>query len=361
MKLLQCLFCLLLLAVIALADPAPLFCRGLASNYTTNSTYPEPRKYTSARFTMRLTATAPGALVWDYAEMMSRPEPEDRFANLTVPAAAAGASKDLAGANLPIIRMSSNKQHIAEYTHQRMWDMIHEALVAICPLERGAIGCYPGMPGSGKPYDDGTLPPGDVYKSMVRINGVPYQDSQGRYANNAWITVTATGIFRDQKYPGIGAALVCQPLVKQRIILTSVQYEMAAGVYKEATEAEFNCYHPLFSRPSRPYRFCVVPHHILIAFPANKDQIIDAWLQVTVEFNGETTVGNLDCDQMTDPSGNITTFWKAAVLPDVTQAMGNSADDWTDPCLECFSEDEAFTLDSWRSSQHCNARFKAGE
>jgi hypothetical protein len=217
MKLLQWLFCLLLLAVIALADPAPLSCRDLTNNYTTNSTYPEPRKYTSARFTMPLTATAPGALVWDYAEMMSRPEPEDRFANLTVPASAAGASKDLAGANLPIIRMSTNKQHIAEYTSQRMWDMIHDALLAICPLERGTIGCYPGMPGSGEPTDHGKLPQGVVYNSVVWITGVPYQGPDDRYSTNAYITITATGIFRDQKYPGIGAAMVCQPLVKQQI------------------------------------------------------------------------------------------------------------------------------------------------
>lgn len=136
---------------------------------------------------------------------------------------------------------------------------------------------------------------------------------------------------------------------------------MAAGVYKEATEADFNCYSPYFNLPSRVYRFCNVPHRILIAFPANKDQIIDAWLQVTVEFNGKTTDGNLDCDSMTSSDGNITRFWKAAVLPDVAQAMGNSADDWTDPCLECFSEDEAFSLESWRSLQHCNAHLKAGE
>ena len=55
---------------------------------------------------------------------------------------------------------------------------------------------------------------------------------------------------------------------------------MAAGLYKDATDAEFNCYHPDFKRPSRDYRFCDVPHDILIAFPANKDQIVDAWLQV---------------------------------------------------------------------------------
>lgn len=310
---------------------------------------------------MRLTATAPGALVWDYAEIMSGPEPEDRFANLSVPASAAGASKDLAGANLPIIRMSTNKQHAGEITGQRMWDKIHEALLAICPLERGTIGCYPGMPGSGDPNKDGTLPQGVVYNSEVWVEGVPYQDSEGRYATNAWITIKATGIFRDQKYPGIGAAMVCQPVVKQQIFLTSVQYEMAAGVYKDATDAEFNCYIPDFKRPSRDYRFCDVPQHILIAFPANKDQIVDAWLQVTFKFNGKTLAGNLDCDQMTDPGGSITTFWKAAVLPDVAQAMGNSADDWADPCLECFSEDEAFNLESWRSSQHCNAHLKADE
>lgn len=215
MKLLQWLFCLLLLAVIALADPAAPSRLDLTNNYTTNSTYPEPRRYTSAQDTMRLTATAPGALVWDYAEIMSGPEPEDRFANLIMPDLAA--SKDLAGANLPIIRMSTNKQHIGEMTHQRIWDRVHTALLAICPLERGSIGCYPGMPGSGEPNKDGTLPQGVVYNSEVWIRGMPYQDSHGNYATNAWVIITATGIFRDQKYPGIGAAMVCQPLVKQQI------------------------------------------------------------------------------------------------------------------------------------------------
>jgi hypothetical protein len=164
---------------------------------------------------MRLTATAPGVLVWGYAEIMSGPEPKDRFANLMVPVLAE--SEDSSGVNLPIIRMSTNRQYVAEITRQRLWDKVHEALHAICPLERGVIGCYPGMPGSGRPNDDNSLPQGVVYNDEVWITTVPYKDDHGDYATNAWITITATGIFRDQKYPGIGAALVCQPLVKQQI------------------------------------------------------------------------------------------------------------------------------------------------
>ena len=216
MKLVQWLFCLLLLAVIALANPAPLSFRDLTSNYTTNSTYPKPRKYTSVQVNMRLTATAPGALVWDYAEIMSEPEPENRFANLTVPASAVAEGKDLVGANLPIIRMSTVKQHMAEFNRQRVWDKIHEALLRLCPLERGVIGCYPDMPGASTKKDD-TLSEGTIYTSVAWIMNVPYQGPYNRYSTNAHIEIKATGIFRDQKYPGIGAALVCQPLVKQQI------------------------------------------------------------------------------------------------------------------------------------------------
>ena len=135
---------------------------------------------------------------------------------------------------------------------------------------------------------------------------------------------------------------------------------MAAGVYMKVTEGSYNCYEVFFHLEGREYTFCDVPQRILIAFPANKDQIIDAWLQVDVNFNGKTAYGNFDCEA-TSSDSLISDFWKAAVLPDVAKAMGNSVEDWMDPCFECFSQDEAFNLDSWRSSQQCNAHLKAGE
>lgn len=141
---------------------------------------------------------------------MNKPEPEDRFANLAV--SIAGESRlgdNLKGTNTAIIRMSTVKQHIGEFAGQRLFDIIHSALLKLCPYERGRTGCYPGMPGSGESSDDNTLASAYKYYNKYYILDVPYRTEGGDYATNAWITITAKAIFRDQKYPGIGAATVC--------------------------------------------------------------------------------------------------------------------------------------------------------
>lgn len=135
---------------------------------------------------------------------MSGPEPVNRFANLTVPSTANADSST--GDHTVDIRMSSDKQHVAELHGQRLFDIIHDSLLKICPYDRGSIGCYESMPGAGKPNNDLTLT--YTYASKYWILDVPYLTDKGNYAYNAWITITARAIFRNKKYPGLGAATV---------------------------------------------------------------------------------------------------------------------------------------------------------
>jgi hypothetical protein len=72
----------------------------------------------------------------------------------------------------------------------------------ICPSERGGIGCYDKMPGAGVPGR------GYKYASECTISEVPYRNGKGGYGHNAWITIKAQAIFRNKKYPGLGAATV---------------------------------------------------------------------------------------------------------------------------------------------------------
>ncbi len=152
-------------------------------------------------------------MVYRYADLMSGPEPENRFANLTGAATGSGTDRDWSqGSDSVIIRMSTVKQHVAEFAGQRLFDVIHDALLKICPYERGRIGCYPQMPGAGTPDKHNTLPSGEEYYGKVFVVDVPYKTGKGDYATNAWLTITAQAIFRDGKYPGIGAATVSRIL-----------------------------------------------------------------------------------------------------------------------------------------------------
>lgn len=156
---------------------------------------------------MLLTATGPGDVVYRYADLMSGPEPENDYANPTAPAT--GWSGDASkGSYTPVIRMSTIREHVGEFQGQRLFDVIHNALLKICPYERGLIGCYEDMPGAGEPNDDNSLPLEYKYYNKFWVLDVPYKTDKGDYAVNAWFTITAQAIFRNQKYPGLGAATV---------------------------------------------------------------------------------------------------------------------------------------------------------
>lgn len=134
---------------------------------------------------------------------------------------------------------------------------------------------------------------------------------------------------------------------------------MAAGVYKRATEVPkarhpgflLNCYTERFNQNSRPYTFCDVPKHVLVALPADQSKATESWLSITVEFNGFTRWNEFDCH---NSSSSVIDFWNTAVLPDVTKSMRNSEDDWKTPCTECWEEDKCFTLGGWRLCHTCD-------
>lgn len=167
----------------------------------------------------KLTPIGPGDVVYRYADLMSGPEPDDQFPGIeadTTSTAHPSLAVHAAGwdpsapteAKIAMVRLSAVKQHVAEFAGQRLFDIIHDALLKMCPYERGRIGCYPDMPGAGKPNDDNTLQSKYKYYDRVYILDVPYKTSKGEYATNAWITITAQAIYREDKYPGIGAATV---------------------------------------------------------------------------------------------------------------------------------------------------------
>jgi hypothetical protein len=162
--------------------------------------------------------------VFNYEDLMSGPEPEDRFINISTPATAFTAlnSDPTKGDHRLIIRMGMGKQHVAELKGQRMFNTIIDALKKMCPLERGQIGCYENMPGAKNPNDDGSPSKDLVFYKKVLVRGVPYKDGNGNYATNAWLTLKMIGIFRDHQFPGLGAATVstCLPVI-QRILTTS--------------------------------------------------------------------------------------------------------------------------------------------
>jgi hypothetical protein len=84
---------------------------------------------------------------------MSGLEPADRHAGLVVPPIT-GADGSSGGRHTVDIRMSKNKQHVAEFHRQRLFNLIHDALLKICSYERGRIDCYEAMPGAGGSNDD---------------------------------------------------------------------------------------------------------------------------------------------------------------------------------------------------------------
>lgn len=154
---------------------------------------------------------------------MSGPEPEDRFINSSTPTTARTTSNTdpTTGSHGLVIRMGMSKQHVGELKGQRIWNAVYDALHKMCPLERGRIGCYEGMPGAQVPNDDGTPSANSLFYKKVWVTGIPYKDDKGNYATNAWLTLTMEGMFRDQQYPGIGAATVSEEHPGVEHILTA--------------------------------------------------------------------------------------------------------------------------------------------
>lgn len=138
---------------------------------------------------------------------MQGPEPENRFASNSTPATALNTDPTVGSHGL-IIRISEDKQHAGELKGQRMWDVVNDALIKMCPFERGRIGCYEDMPGTIDPHDDNSPREGQHFYKKYWVNDVPYRNEHGRYAHNAWLTLTMRGMFRNQRYPDIGAATV---------------------------------------------------------------------------------------------------------------------------------------------------------
>lgn len=160
---------------------------------------------------LMLTYIGPHDLVLNYDDLMSGPESKDRFANISAPASAFTAldTDSAAGRHGLIIRIGESKQHVGELNGQRMWDMIHDALMNLCPIERGKIGCYGGMPGARLPFQyvpDEDRP--NAYYGAIIIEGIPYKDKKGNYATNAMLLLTMQGMFREQNFPGLAAATV---------------------------------------------------------------------------------------------------------------------------------------------------------
>lgn len=131
---------------------------------------------------------------------------------------------------------------------------------------------------------------------------------------------------------------------------------MAAGVFKQATEVHrdgilLNCYLEDFNKKSRPYTFCNVPKHVLVALPANNGDVTESWLSVTIEFNGNTEYGDFQCY---DSMAGVSAFWVTAVLPDVTKSMAIVASDTSRLCVECWNEDDRFDVKTWRDHHTCD-------
>lgn len=126
---------------------------------------------------------------------------------------------------------------------------------------------------------------------------------------------------------------------------------MAAGVYAKATEDPENCYSETFEKRSRPYQFCNVPSQVMIALPANKGNVIESWLSIKVEFNGDTKYGQFDCHGAMSP---IIDFWSDNVEADVAKSMGTSTNEWKVPCTQCFNEAKCFDLYTWRDCPKCD-------
>ena len=142
---------------------------------------------------------------------MSVPEPEDRFANVSAPTFAfTGMDTDpRTGSHGVIIRMSTSKQYVAELKGQRMWDAIYNALMQLCPLERGTIGCYgDNMPGALDPNQRNMVGQPGRLLNKFWIQDIPYRDDKGNYATNAFLRLTLQGIFREQNFPGLASATV---------------------------------------------------------------------------------------------------------------------------------------------------------
>lgn len=150
-----------------------------------------------------------------YADLMSGPEPEDKHTGLNAQTdlTANVADSGPVGGKVAMVRMSTEKQHVAEFAGQRLFDVIHDALLKMCPYERGRIGCYSSMPGAAKPTDDNTLQSGYQYYDRYWILDVPYKKDNGEYGTNAWITITTAAIFREDMYPGLGAATVSENIL----------------------------------------------------------------------------------------------------------------------------------------------------
>lgn len=148
----------------------------------------------------------------NYADLMRGPEPENRYDSPTAPAIRYS-SDPTKGKYAAVIRMGTKKQHVGEFHGQRMFNVIKDALKKICPYERGRIGCYETMPGAIDPKNDNSPKEGQKYYSKYWVMDVPYKTDNGDYESHAWLTITARAMYRNQKYPGIGAATVSRLLL----------------------------------------------------------------------------------------------------------------------------------------------------
>lgn len=137
-------------------------------------------------------------------------------------------------------------------------------------------------------------------------------------------------------------------------LLTRNQFKIAAGIYKRATaDLEYkihNCYPVTFNNEPGQKRFCNVPQRVMIAL--NEGKITEAWLIITVEFNGAT---KNDQHNFETTKSAIDLFWKDRVLPDATKAMGNSEADWRAPCIQTYEDKTACqNLIGWRDCPMCD-------
>ncbi|KAJ4366697.1 hypothetical protein N0V95_000025 [Ascochyta clinopodiicola] len=262
--------------------------------------------------------------VYLYDDIMSAPEPVSPYASPPVPVITGEAAD---GTYTADIRMSGDdtKQHVGQISEQRMWDVVHKCLLEICPFERGRLGCYEDMPGAGFPEKDGAMK--QSYYSKCVISKVPYKTNKREYASDGELTIKARAIFRNAKYPGLGAAT----------------YEMAAGVYLRVTENKANCYNVAFKDPSRPYEFCIIPRYVLVALPTT-GPTTDSWLSIEVVFSGPTDQGTLDCP---GSKPGVTSFWETAVRPDIAKIMGHSEAQWGTR-VACEDNKDCFDVDKWR-------------
>lgn len=201
---------LLLLMAVAFGAPQSSD-HNLLLNETVDASYSRIGMHGVLSMTQVLTLTGIYDLVLNYTDLMSDPEPGDRFANVSAPISAfTGLSTvPITGSHGVIIRMGTSKQHIGELNKQRMWDTIHNSLMQLCPIERGQIGCYKDMPGARNP--ESFYPPNPeylTYYKRISIGGIPYKDDKGNYATNARLIITMEGMFRERNFPGLAAATV---------------------------------------------------------------------------------------------------------------------------------------------------------